>query len=300
VDIVTHGMMGSIVAIPFFATYPEASAAFMFGSVAPDLDAFSRVLGRRAFLRAHQTYSHAFPVIALIAVVAWGAREAAGVWAPWAPLAFALGMAFHSTLDWTNTYGITLFAPFSKRRFCTEWVFFVDSVVLAACAAALAAIGLSISRGDGPGTIPSAVFAGSMFVYWLIKVGLRRRAWRACPEGTLSLLPSALFPWRFYGCSRQGEEIVIFRVQALTGVVDDEQRLPILDDGYTAMLNAVPEYTAMQALTPAYHVVETTEIESGVRLVCRDLRTRNFSTRFGQLDLELDGAGQVHKLELHV
>jgi hypothetical protein len=41
-DIVTHAMMGAIAASPFLQSHPEAAAAFMFGSVAPDLDAFSR------------------------------------------------------------------------------------------------------------------------------------------------------------------------------------------------------------------------------------------------------------------
>ena len=118
-DIVTHAMMGTIVASPFLQSHPEAAAAFMFGSVVPDLDAFSRVFGRRAFLKVHQTYSHAFPVIVAVGLAAWGLREATDVFAPWAPLAFSLGMAFHATLDWTNTYGITLFAPFTTKRFCT-------------------------------------------------------------------------------------------------------------------------------------------------------------------------------------
>lgn len=298
-DIVTHGMMGTIVAAPFFAAYPEAAAAFMFGSVAPDLDAFSRVFGRRAFLKSHQTYSHAFPVIVAIGLVALAAREVGGVWAPWAPLGLALGMAFHTTLDWTNTYGITLFAPFSKKRFCTEWVFFIDSVVLVACAAALSGMAASSSGGE-VGFVPSAAFVVSMALYWPIKIALRRRAWARCPEGTLSLLPSALVPWRYYGCSRQGTEIVAFTVDALSGAVSDEQRLSILDSDYEQTLEAVAEFQAMRELSPAYHLIETTETAEGVSLVCRDLRTRNFSTRFGQLDVDLDAGGKVCRLEFHV
>ena len=62
-DIVTHGMMGVVLAAPFAADYPEASIAFMLGSVVPDLDAVSRIAGRRSFLKCHQTYTHALPVI---------------------------------------------------------------------------------------------------------------------------------------------------------------------------------------------------------------------------------------------
>ncbi len=130
-DIVTHAMMGTIAASPFLESHPEAATAFVFGSVLPDLDVLSRLFGRRAFLRYHQTTSHALPVIAAIGLVGcvglwlWGSAY------PYAALALALGMAFHSLLDWTNTYGITLLAPFTRRRFCREWVFFIDGVVLA-------------------------------------------------------------------------------------------------------------------------------------------------------------------------
>ena len=59
-DIVTHGMMGVVMAAPFAQQYPEASIAFMMGSVVPDLDAVSRVAGRRTFLKCHQNRTRNF------------------------------------------------------------------------------------------------------------------------------------------------------------------------------------------------------------------------------------------------
>lgn len=131
-DVVTHGLMGIIVASPFLAEHPLPAACFMMGSVLPDLDAFSRVMGKRRFLQVHQTYSHALPVIAIVGAVFWAVLAATGTSSPRAAAALALGMIFHSLFDVTNTYGIRLLAPFSSRRFCTEWVFFIDSVVVAA------------------------------------------------------------------------------------------------------------------------------------------------------------------------
>ncbi len=299
-DIVTHALMGTIVASPWLQSHPEAAAGFMFGAVLPDLDAFSRVFGRQAFLRAHQTYSHAFPTIAAIGGVAWAVREATGTYAPWAPLALALGMAFHTVLDWTNTYGITLFAPFSRRRFCKEWVFFIDATVVTASIGVLAALGLRMSRGEPPGTTLQLAYGLAMLGYWLLKVVLRRRAERRfAPPGTLALLPSALSPLHFYGTARAasetGEEAAAartFRLNALTGAIDQDQEVPLLDGDYREVLEALPEYQAMRALSPAYHVVQAAPDEDGVRLTCRDLRTRNFSTRFGELDVRLDAAGR--------
>ena len=78
-DVVTHGMIGLVVASPLASTHPEASAAFMFGSVLPDLDAASRIFGKRAFLHAHQTYTHSTPIILAVGAAFWAALGAAGV-----------------------------------------------------------------------------------------------------------------------------------------------------------------------------------------------------------------------------
>ena len=114
-DIVTHGMMGVVIAAPFMADYPEASIAFMMGSVAPDLDAMSRIAGRRSFMKFHQTYSHAFPVIAAIAAAAYAVSVALGFPGHHIALGLALGMCFHSVLDFSNTY---VFCFSGNETFC--------------------------------------------------------------------------------------------------------------------------------------------------------------------------------------
>jgi hypothetical protein len=91
--------------------------------VAPDLDVLSRLFGKRAFLAAHQTWSHALPLIAAAGAAAYLLLDHR----PAVPLALVAGMSLHALLDWTNTYGITLWLPFTRRRFCAEWVFFIDA-----------------------------------------------------------------------------------------------------------------------------------------------------------------------------
>lgn len=298
-DIVTHGMMGVIVASPFMSSHPEAAAAFMFGSIIPDLDAVSRSFGKRAFLKVHQTYSHAFPVIAALGLAAWALRFALDVHAPWAPLALCLGMALHTITDWTNTYGITLFAPFSHERYCREWVFFIDSVVIASCVLVLALLYLG---QNGPRGYELQLGWGiAMVAYWLVKRSLRRRAMTRAPDGTLSLLPSALFPWQYLGCARQGDAVQVFRIDALSGAIDQEERFAILDAAYLEALEQVPEFQTMRRLSPAYHVIKTEDAEAGgVSLLLRDLRTRNFGTRFGEMDLRIAPSGAVEDVEFHV
>jgi membrane-bound metal-dependent hydrolase YbcI (DUF457 family) len=299
-DIVTHGMMGVIAASPFMAEHPTAAGLFMMGSVLPDLDAFSRVLGKRVFLMAHQTYSHALPVIVALGVLCGAALKAVGIDAPWGPPALALGMMFHSLLDVTNTYGIRLLAPFSPRRFCTEWVFFIDAVVVAATLPTLGWVSWRlIETGDAGGKVQAA-YGAIMAAYWSAKIGLRRRAVRLGPPGSLALLPSALVPWHYFGCTREGRQVRLFRIHALSGAILDDRRVDIHDDAWIDRIRDIPEVRVMRGLSPAYHVVAVTPGSDGTELVCKDLRTRNFNTRFGEINLLLDSAGMPRKIVFHV
>ena len=78
-DIITHAGIGLIAAAPMLNSRPELALGLVAGSVLPNLDALVRVFGKRAFLRSHQTWSHAIPVqvaVSLLAGVigsAWGA-----------------------------------------------------------------------------------------------------------------------------------------------------------------------------------------------------------------------------------
>jgi membrane-bound metal-dependent hydrolase YbcI (DUF457 family) len=298
-DVVTHGMMGVIVASPLVPTHPIAAACFMMGSVLPDLDATSRVFGKLPFLRAHQTYSHSIPIILVLGAIGGIGLRALGFREPLAPVALTLGMVSHSLLDVTNTYGITLLAPFSRRRFCTEWVFFIDAVVVAATIPTLLYVGWQLQASGRPGWVLPGVYASLLAAYWLVKIVLRGRAGRLAPEGTLALLPSALCPWHFLGCAREGSEVRLFRIDARNGNRAKEERCAILDEAWLEKIRDVPEFRVMRELSPAYHVVEATKTPDGVKLACRDLRTRNFRTRFGELDLVLDPEGTVREKVFH-
>ena len=291
-DIVTHGMMGVVVASPWAATRPEAAAAFMLGSVLPDLDAFSRVFGKRVFLKAHQTYSHAIPVIAAI-----GAATSLASGVPGAGLGLALGMLFHGLLDATNTYGNTLLAPFTRRRYCTEWVFFIDATVIVLT---IAALGWVLRGWPEPGWKVQAAYGAFLLAYWVLKALLRRRAARLGPPGALALLPSALVPWEYFGCAKDVDSLRTWRINALSGALIDDRRVAVLDGPWLGKILDVPEVRLMRELSPAYHVTEAVEEPAGTRLTCRDLRTRNFGARFGEIRLLVDPSGVARDVEFHV
>ena len=117
-DIVTHAGIGLIAAAPCLDSQPELALGLVAGSVLPDLDALSRVFGKRAFLHSHQTWSHALPVQAVIAALAGYLARKHGANGVLFGAGLFVGLAIHTLLDLSNTLGVTLFAPFSRKRFC--------------------------------------------------------------------------------------------------------------------------------------------------------------------------------------
>ncbi|HZE97976.1 MAG TPA: metal-dependent hydrolase [Planctomycetota bacterium] len=202
----------------------------MLGSVLPDLDAFSRVLGKKTFLRIHQTYTHAIPVILCLAALCALGLKAGGIDAPWAAEALALGMFFHRFLDVTNTYGIRLLAPFSARRTCTERVFFIDAVVVAATIPTFGWVAWSLARTGDAGWKVQSAYGAAMAVYRAAKMLLRRRAARRGPAESLALLPNALIPWESYGCATAGRQVRLDRLKALSGVLLEDRVVDIPDE----------------------------------------------------------------------
>ncbi|MGE0711782.1 MAG: metal-dependent hydrolase [Planctomycetota bacterium] len=305
-DIVTHAVMGAVLGSAVFEAHPLSAAAFALGNVLPDLDALSRCLGKRAFLHVHQSHTHAYSTALLCGLgLDLGLRWLAPGWhEPLAGPALALGMALHSTLDFTNTFGITLLAPFSRRRLATEWVFFIDAVVVVLGVLALLGIAWHQRATGHLGCGVQAAYAAALAGYWGLKAWLRRRAGELAPAGTLSLLPSALVPWWFLGVAREGSEARLFRLDARDGRLSGEERVPVLDeellDEEYAAVAELRAFQTMRALSPAYHVVEARREAEGTRLRCRDLRTRNFATRFGELEVMIDARGAAHEVAFHV
>jgi membrane-bound metal-dependent hydrolase YbcI (DUF457 family) len=298
-DIVTHMLTGAVLAGPILPKAPLTGACLLVGSVLPDLDVFSRCFGKQAFLRWHQTYTHGLPAIAAAGVAAWllmpGWLEE-----PWAPVALAVGMLLHVGLDLSNTYGTAVLSPLSSRRYCTGWVFFIDVVVL------LASIGAVILQHlPRHAAVPQqqgiAVAYGLVLVtYWAAKIGLYSRAMRYSPSRTVSLIPSALVPWRYFGCARSDNRVRTFRLNALTGVMDQDRENQILDARYGPWLVGMPEFQIMRELSPVYHVIDAFPHGDEICLTCRDLRVRNFGGRFGELMVVVDSNGQILRRRFNV
>jgi membrane-bound metal-dependent hydrolase YbcI (DUF457 family) len=291
-DIVTHALMGTALASGAFAGHPLEATTFVLGGLLPDMDALSRVLGRAAFLEVHQTLSHSIPLQWLAGALAALALHATGSALAHLPLVLAAGATLHSLLDASNTFGVTLAWPLSRRRFALEWVFFVDAGCLLLTAAALAVAGPRLARAEAvPVAVPAGYLAACL-LYWSWRARLRRRAAALAPPGTLALVPSALWPRRFYGVAREApDRVTTFTLDVGARTLHQRQEHEVHDQRWGARLRTLPEYRAIRALSPAYHVTAARAGGDATHLECRDLRTRNFGGEFGRLEVRLGAAG---------
>jgi membrane-bound metal-dependent hydrolase YbcI (DUF457 family) len=298
-DIVTHAGIGLIAAAPFLNSRPELAMGLVAGLVLPDLDALGRVFGKRAFLRLHQTWSHALPVQAAASLLAGVLAHACGANGFLLGAGLFAGLVFHTLLDFTNTLGVTLLAPFSSRRFCLEQVFFIDAfVLLLTFITTGASLWLFYRNGDVPARYAGGFF-GTLAVYFGAKAILRRRA-GALAVDAVTLMPSALWPWRFFGVEQLGTTIQRFQINAITGSRKALAQQEVLDAAYAEVVARIPEYILMRNFSTAYHVVSATMSEAGELLLCRDLRTRNFGTNYGDLEILLDKNKDVLRTTFHV
>ena len=298
-DIVTHAGIGLIAGAPLASSQPELAIGIVAGSVLPDLDALGRIFGKRTFLYLHQTWSHAIPVQALLSAIVGCIVHAVGIDGVMIAIGLFAGQVVHTLLDFTNTLGVTLLAPFSRRRFCREWVFFIDATVLALTFVAAGFTGWNFYTTGEVSARYAVAFFSILVIYIFGKALLRARVGTVASD-TVSLIPSALYPWRFFGVTSGKRLAELFQINAITRSRKLLRQHRVFDASYLPLLAGVPEFVLMRGLSRAYHVVNVSKTDAGELILCRDLRIRNFGTSFGDLEVLLDPDKRVKQIHFHV
>jgi len=116
-DNVTHTLTGLALARAGLNRWcPHAAALLMLAANAPDIDAITVAAGTVSYLEYHRGLTHSIlfaPVLALLPVLV--VNLCAGRRSTFLP-SYAVsmaGVASHVLMDWTNVYGVRLFAPVS-------------------------------------------------------------------------------------------------------------------------------------------------------------------------------------------
>ncbi len=118
------------------------AAGMIVASAVPDIDGLSSLLGPRAYLAWHRTYTHSLvglvvAVLVGVVVTRWlDKKQAIAGKTMW--LACAIAVIAHFLLDLGQSDGITLFWPLTKLRFAADLFAGTDVLLLIILIAALA------------------------------------------------------------------------------------------------------------------------------------------------------------------
>ena len=114
---------------------PHAALLLLLSANMPDIDIFALAKGPLAYLEVHRGPTHcllAIPILALecVLLVAAFYRQRLPWFQAW--VVCSIGVASHLLLDWTNSYGIRPFLPFSMQWFYLDLNSLTDGPFVAA------------------------------------------------------------------------------------------------------------------------------------------------------------------------
>jgi membrane-bound metal-dependent hydrolase YbcI (DUF457 family) len=296
-DIVTHALIGLASSAGLMPTHPALACGLVFGNVAPDLDAFSRLGGKHAFLRFHQTYTHSLAAMLLPFLLAVGLSVVESQVLAESALGFGIGMCIHVGLDLTNSYGVRCLWPLSRRRFALDWIFFIDVPIIVLTVFAL--IATRIFQGEAHYLRAISATYIVLLVLVVAMRGLIARRIRLIEsenqrtDFSTAIIPTSFSPFEFLVCRQTDHAIVTSRVNAISGESDDVQQIANLDSSVPSTIQQTREWQVMRELSPHFHAVELKSSDGIDTVVCRDLRIRNFDTKFGTLTCQVDAKGSI-------
>ncbi|MGB9203317.1 MAG: metal-dependent hydrolase [Terriglobales bacterium] len=275
-----------------------ATVTLTLGAEAADLDVFSRFGGSAFALNHHRGFTHSFLGVPLVAAVVvgfvyflWrlrGRRTRNPNLPPRWRLLFAyacLAGLSHILLDFTTSYGVRPFWPFSERWISWDIVFIVEPVLLVVLILGLilpalfSLINQEISARDkGPHAKPHGRLAATLallavFAYWGLCDYEHRRAVAALQsrnyQGADAIRVSAYSymtnPFRWHGLVETPAFFATMEVDSLTPEVDPEgqMRIRYKPEETAVTLAAKRTYLGRVYLSWAqYPLIETEQLEN--------------------------------------
>ena len=288
VDIVHHSLIGGAAFMVAASSEQElVGAAFLAGSVFPDLDVVFMVLGKRFYLRNHQGISHSLPlapVYALVLSLPLFMLPNVG-WDWWIYLAALAGLGVHVTLDWFNTFRIALFSPFSAARYSLDAVFFIDGVALTLTGLFYLLFGFFEWR-------PMAWLYPLVFAsYFLFKLILQRRVTNTIRP--MFAIPSSINPFQFFILMDDEHGLSGFLFNALSGNRSAAVRYPGVSTRHLQLAETSALFRDIRRITRAMKILKVSSDEDGTVIEAGDLAVRNFGGRFAHTVLRFDRQGKL-------
>lgn len=277
---------------------PLATPILLLAANAPDIDIVTAAGGSLNYLHYHRHLTHsilAMPVMALgtVGLVRLFARKQKIRWMG-AFFAALIAVATHLLLDWTNTYGIRLFLPFSARWLRLDTTNVVDIWIWAAFLVCVIGpflaelVGSEIASRRTREPLQGRGFAWIALTFLLLyncgRGVLHARAVNelqsriyedAAPVRTLAL-PGAGNPWRWRGVVETADSFAVEDVDLL-GEFDPTRatvyRKPPPDPAIQAAerLPAFQEFLRFSQF-PLWRVSPSSDLPNGTAVEALDLR----------------------------
>ena len=293
-----------------------ATLALILGANAPDLDLVAGLKDGAAYLKYHRGITHSFLGIVVLAIMIWGVVYWVGkrirpkpnlsLNAPWLLLVALLGTASHLLLDFTNSYGVRPFLPFSARWYAWDIMFIVDPLLLILLTLGLGVPWLLRLVSEEVGARKSRLTRGAIFslcalaALWGLRDFAHRRALSILDSRTyadenpqrLGAFPSPINPFVWTGVVETEAFLHVLHVNALdpnsppeeVGTFNKPEASPALE---AAGKTRTGRIFMDIARFPWGHVEES---EDGFLVSLRDLRyyTGPAQSRNFVADIELD------------
>jgi inner membrane protein len=275
-----------------------ATLTVILAANAPDIDLVARLGGSVTYLKYHRGITHSIlGVIVLALVLAWimnalGRRAQPKPGLPvnsrWLLLAAALGTCSHLLMDFTNSYGVRPFSPFSGRWYAWDIMFILDPLLLGLLGAGLGFPAILRLASEEVGARSTGLRRGAIFslcamvALWGLRDFTHRRVLSLMSDHTYSeenpqrvgVFPSPANPFEWTGIAETASAFHLLRTSALDTDVDPEAaRTYHKPDSSPALEAALKTRTGRIFLDFArFPWEQAIETENGFHVSIHDLR----------------------------
>lgn len=279
-DILHHSVIGLIgVNVALDLDCAMMGYFFLLGSILPDLDAFLVLFNKRIYLKNHQGFSHSLllaPLYAFILVFIFS------LWIDFLWINYIgllLGIFIHSMLDYSNTYGIKLFYPLSKKRFSLDAIFFIDTFLI------LLTLSMYIYHYN------ISIYLGFFLLYVGLKILMQRHIKQKLNASFV--IPSAFNPFEFYVYIYDKEKIEIFIYSLFFDKKRAYKKIENQDETFHYLTQKSSLFKDMQKISKALHIVKVNKDNQKIIIEAKDLAVRNFGMKFATTILEFNLNGDL-------
>jgi inner membrane protein len=276
---------------------PRALPILLLAANAPDIDILSAAGGSLSYLHYHRHLTHslvAMPVMALVAVLV--VRVASRKPVHWLGAFFAalIGVASHLLLDFTNSYGMRLWLPFSGEWQRLDLTSVIDIWIWGALLLGIAGpfVGRLVGSEVSSGTVREknhgrgfAIFALAFLLLYNCGRGvlharavaeLDSRLYGETIPLRVAALPHPANPWRWRGIVETSDSYAVEDVN-LAGDFNPARGTLFYKPEPNALLEAARHTVAIQeflrfARFPLWRVTPVSEPENGQRVEVFDMR----------------------------